>query len=352
MSRFLRTAGSGVALALALGIPASAELQNQRGYPWHPRMSDGPPGGTATAVVIRISGGFHPSERWVWYDADGTVRLKGVVNDEHGLFRSTLSFADVARIVDEAGLCTRPGTPYRRVGMDMFVFHLHVRCGNEWRSLSTGDIAEPDDAAQASRAVHALRRLTERIAWKPSTEDVAPPDRGGLFHTAAAQTAPAAPPASPDVLTTPHVLGPPTAAIIRVVGGIVPHDRWLWFDGDGTARLRGMLVDGGGRFKSHVDFSSVRQILDDANACTANPSAATFEPPPIGSDMISYQVDVRCGTRWHLLRRFAQAGSQRPNASNIVAGLEAIAYKLSWEPTDETVALPDAVSTARFAAPR
>ena len=160
-----------------------------------------------------------------------------------------------------------------------------------------------------------------------------------------------APPAKtvPSVLTSPA--GPPTAAIVRIEGGIVPFDRWLWFDGDGTARLRGMLVDGGGRFKAHADFKSVRKVLDDANACSNKPGAGEAMPPSIGTDMIFYRVDVRCGTRWTELRRFVHADPELPNMSKIIIGLEAIADKLTWEPSDDNVALPNAVPLFRFASP-
>ncbi|HEX3462633.1 MAG TPA: hypothetical protein VHS78_01100 [Candidatus Elarobacter sp.] len=165
------------------------------------------------------------------------------------------------------------------------------------------------------------------------------------------QVPPASQPSSPAVLTTPPVPGPPTGAIIRVLGGYVPHNRWLWFDADGTARIRGMLVDGGGRFKSHVDFQSVRKVLDDANACSGKPGTGTSIPPPIGTDMIYYRVDVRCGTTWRVLRKFVQADRDLPDISKIVIGLEAIADKLTWEPTDENVALPDTTPLFRFASP-
>ena len=156
------------------------------------------------------------------------------------------------------------------------------------------------------------------------------------------------PAATPAVLTSP---GPPTAAIVRIEGGIVPFERWLWFDRDGTARLRGMLIDGRGRFKAHADFQSVRKVLDDANACSNKPGTETPVPPSIGTDMIYYRVEVRCGTTWTVLRRFLHAAPDLRNTSNIIIGLEAIADKLTWEPTDDDVALPNAMPLFRFASP-
>ena len=165
------------------------------------------------------------------------------------------------------------------------------------------------------------------------------------------QGAPPGPPATPSVLTAP-LPGPPTAAIVRIGGGFVPHERWLWFDEDGTARVRGMLVDGGGRFKSHADFKSVRAVLEDANACAAaKPSNGPSGPSIIGMDRTFYRVDVRCGKTWYAMPTFVRAGSDAPNLAKVVHGLEAIADTLTWAPTDENVALPDTAPLFRFASP-
>jgi len=39
------------------------------------------------------------------------------------------------------------------------------------------------------QAVRALRRLAATLAWTPTDENIAPPDSGGLFHTARLATA-------------------------------------------------------------------------------------------------------------------------------------------------------------------
>jgi hypothetical protein len=158
-------------------------------------------------------------------------------------------------------------------------------------------------------------------------------------------------PATPSVLTSPAG-GPPTGAIIRIGGGFSPRERWLWFEDDGTARLRGMLLDGGGQFESHVTFKSVRAVLEDAHACAAVvPGNKTQVPPAIGNDMLFYRVDVRCGRRWYVLSEFVKPGPDVPDVSKIVHGLEAIAYGLTWTPSDENVALPNPVPLFRFASP-
>jgi hypothetical protein len=166
---------------------------------------------------------------------------------------------------------------------------------------------------------------------------------------------PAAPtpsqPAAPAVLTAPPISGPPTAAILRIDGGFSPHERWVWFDGDGTARLRGMLIDGGGRFKAHADFKRVRTMLDDAHACA--PKAAVSRPM-IGNDVFYYSVEVRCGTTWRVMRDWVRPAADvtdTPDMWKIVHGLEALADKLTWSPTDDDVALPNPYPMFRFASP-
>jgi hypothetical protein len=181
----VRLAGSALALGLALCGPVAAELHEGKGYPWKPAAAKAePPGGRATSVVVRIVGGFRPMERWLWYEGDGTARFQGELDTQRGYFRTRVDFAKVARIADDAGLCTRHATVMRPLGMDMFTYIISVRCDREWRTLTTTDMSEPEGDAQSSRAVRSLRRLAQSLAWEPVDENVAPPDRGGLFHTA------------------------------------------------------------------------------------------------------------------------------------------------------------------------
>jgi hypothetical protein len=177
-----------------------------------------------------------------------------------------------------------------------------------------------------------------------------------LTAPAGADQQPASPavpqPAAPSVLTTPAISGPPTAAILRIEGGFAPHERWVWFDGDGIARLRGMLFDGGSnRFTSHQDFKAVRTVLDDAHACAPNPGITR---PPIGMDVFHYRVDVRCGKTWRVMRDLARPAADvtdTPDMWKMVHGLEGLAGKLTWSPTDDDVALPNPLPMFRFASP-
>jgi hypothetical protein len=175
----------------------------------------------------------------------------------------------------------------------------------------------------------------------------------GLAALGAVPAAAEQQPAQPPNLSEPApVAGPPTAVVLRITGGFSPHDRWIWYDGDGTARLRGMLLeDLRSRFKSHVDFKQVRTVLDDAHACAPH---AGVSRPIIGNDVLYYRVDVRCGATWRVMRdwvRPAAEETQTPDMWKIVHGLEALAGELTWSPSDDDVALPNPLPLFRFAAP-
>jgi len=169
---------------------------------------------------------------------------------------------------------------------------------------------------------------------------------------AAPQGPAAAQPAAPSNLTETPVLGPPTAAVLRIAGGISPHERWIWFDDDGTARLRGMLIeDLHSRFKSHLDFKQVREMLADAHACAPRPGVSR---PIVGSDVLYYRVDVRCGATWRVMKDWVRPPADvtdTPDMWKIVHGMEALADRLTWSPSDDDVALPDPLPLFRFASP-
>jgi hypothetical protein len=169
---------------------------------------------------------------------------------------------------------------------------------------------------------------------------------------APAPAPPAAQPAAPANLTEPPVFGPPTAAVLHITGGFSPRERWLWFDGDGTARLRGMLLeDLGGRFKSHLDFKQVRTMLADAHACAPRSGVSR---PIVGNDVLYYRVDVRCGATWRVMKDWVRPAADvtdTPDMWKIVHGMEALADTLTWSPSNDDVALPNPLPLFRFAAP-
>ncbi|MEA2719481.1 MAG: hypothetical protein QOJ39_1345 [Candidatus Eremiobacteraeota bacterium] len=141
-----------------------------------------------TAVVVRIEGGFHPENRWLWYELDGTARFEGMLPGQRGRFRSRVDFAKVERLIADAGLCTRQAPAVRRAGMDMFTYRVSVRCGDGWRLFTTYDAFEPAGDAHVRDAVRALQHLASTLAWSPSNEDVAPPQARDTVRRADAPT--------------------------------------------------------------------------------------------------------------------------------------------------------------------
>jgi len=177
---------AGVVAAFGLGVQALAGAAPPKEWP----ASDRPvPAAKAaaprpTAVVLRIEGGFHPQNRWLWYDLDGTARSVGIVAMEHGRLRSRVDYANVERILAGAELCTRRPTFGRPVGNDMFYYRLSVRCGDAWRLFTAYDASDRTAEAAVRDAVRDLEHIAANLTWEPTNESIAPPDsRGPLRFT-------------------------------------------------------------------------------------------------------------------------------------------------------------------------
>lgn len=172
---------AGAAAALALNVPVSADEQTSSPEP--PAAASASPAPAPfglkplrpSAVVVRIDGGFHPENRWLWYDADGTARFEGVLAADHGRFRSHVDYKKVEQILTDAGMCTRHATIVRPAGMDMFTYHVSVRCGNQWRFFTSADAFEPQTVAQTRAAVRGLERLAANLTWEKTNDNVGPP---------------------------------------------------------------------------------------------------------------------------------------------------------------------------------
>jgi hypothetical protein len=141
-----------------------------------PAFADQPePGGKPTAVVVRVTGGFHPENRWLWYDGDGTARFDGIYAQREGQFRSRVDFATVRKILDEAELCSSEPTLVRPAAMDVRQFFVTVRCGDTWRGYTTFDVAYPLTNDRVRKAARELERVASALSWEPSDEHVAAP---------------------------------------------------------------------------------------------------------------------------------------------------------------------------------
>ncbi len=121
---------------------------------------------------MRTDGGYSPSNQWLAYDADGTARFEGILDELNGRYRAKVDFSKVAQLVTDAGLCTR-ATIARPPGMDMLSYSVNVRCGDRWRSFVTTDVAQDaPDAAQVRRAVRSLWRMAAGLAWQPRSSAI------------------------------------------------------------------------------------------------------------------------------------------------------------------------------------
>ena len=170
MNGFARSFACAVALALCGPAPAgSAEREAAPGGTPSPPAALRP-----TAVVVRITGGFNPQNRWLSYERDGTARFEGVLPAGRGRFRSRVDYAKVERLVADAELCTRDAAVVHAAGMDVFMYRVGVRCGDGWRVFTTFDAFAPAGSTAVREAARALARLASALDWSRTDENVVP----------------------------------------------------------------------------------------------------------------------------------------------------------------------------------
>ncbi len=180
MRAFVRFALGAVA-ALALCATAAAGVL-------HPAdlHEGGPPPASsehATAVVIRIGGGFHASNRWLWFAGDDTAEYQGLFG-EPGRFHARIDFARVDKVVADARLCTRTVAAGHPAGSDMFVYHVSLRCGDRWRYLTEYAAAIEPEHDEIRGAILELEHLAWNATWSHTDDRSQLPDNPPLFHTA------------------------------------------------------------------------------------------------------------------------------------------------------------------------
>lgn len=157
------------AVVLAVPVSASAALVEEPQQP-APSASVAPPNAVPkpTAVIVRIEGGFHPENRWLRYDGDGTALSEGILSERRGLFRSRVDYAKVEKVVADAELCTRDYGLVRPAGMDVFRFRVSVRCDGTWREFTTYEVSMPRTNEQVHQAARELENLASTLKWKPT----------------------------------------------------------------------------------------------------------------------------------------------------------------------------------------
>jgi hypothetical protein len=190
--RSVRFATLAVAVvALAAPALANAALVEEPQQP-APSASVAPPNTVPkpTAVIVRIEGGFHPENRWLRYDGDGTARFEGILSERRGVFRSRIDYAKVEKVVADAELCTRDYPLVRPAGMDVFKFRVSVRCGAKWREFTTYQVSMPRTNEQVRQAARELEKLASTLKWEPTNETTPDPNLERPFRPAAVSAAP------------------------------------------------------------------------------------------------------------------------------------------------------------------
>jgi hypothetical protein len=145
--------------------------------------------GKPVTVVVRRDGGFAPRPRVYWYGSEGVAYLTGALREgQRGSFRAHVDYPRVERIVAGAALCDAGGgrqpvhaAKPRPVAMDLIVYRISVRCGDVWHEFGASEIPEEGAAAGRVRAaLHELDALVPTLSWKPTQDDLTPPD--GVAH--------------------------------------------------------------------------------------------------------------------------------------------------------------------------
>jgi hypothetical protein len=135
-----------------------------------------------TAIVLRSSGGFVSRRDVVWYTSAG-ARMHGRRDERNGLFKASVRFAEVRRIVAQADLCSRTAGAPTRAAMDLPVYQLSVRCGDgTWLFFTSYGSYEWLGEPHIRSAVIALTHLTDGLDWHAENSNALPPDDGILPH--------------------------------------------------------------------------------------------------------------------------------------------------------------------------
>lgn len=144
-----------------------------------PSVSTAPDAMVASDVVVRIEGGYHAANRWLWYTSDGIARFEGIWHEQKGRFTANVDPQRVAEVVDEARLCAPSDTPFvQPLALDSTRFRVSVRCNGRWRTYVTyGLLGKPRPGVK--QAALALEKLAADLAWQPA-QISAPPDLPGL----------------------------------------------------------------------------------------------------------------------------------------------------------------------------
>ncbi|HEX3551176.1 MAG TPA: hypothetical protein VHT53_12405 [Candidatus Elarobacter sp.] len=178
MSPTIRTALV-AAVSLAVAAPAVAGKA----------LADLPEGGFSpqpTAVVIRAAGGgpYQRANGWLWFAQDGTAENVGFAGPSAGRNFANVDFADVDRVVVDAGLCTKNIPAGRPFLLHASFTRLSIRCGQRWRYLTDYD-ASGTPSTPVRDAIRELQHIAVSAQWASTDDTSQLPDMRAEFHTAA-----------------------------------------------------------------------------------------------------------------------------------------------------------------------
>lgn len=163
------------AVALAPVSPVLAQTELPVSSPSPSVTSSPPAAATPSDVVVRIEGGYHAANRWLWYSSDGVARFEGIWHDQKGRFTANVDPQRVAEVVEKARLCVPAERPYvQPLALDALRFRISVRCGGTWHTyVSYGLLGKPRPGVK--QAAIDLERIASDLAWQPAPV-AGPPD--------------------------------------------------------------------------------------------------------------------------------------------------------------------------------
>jgi hypothetical protein len=130
-------------------------------------------------VVVRIEGGYHAANRWLWYSSDGVARFEGIWHEQKGRFTANVDPQRVAAIVEKARLCLPSDRSLvQPLALSDLRFRVSVNCGGRWHTyVSYGLLGKP--RAGVRQAALDLERIASDLEWQPA-QIAGPPDLPGF----------------------------------------------------------------------------------------------------------------------------------------------------------------------------
>jgi hypothetical protein len=166
------------AVAFAPVSPVLAQTELPASSP-SPSVTSSPGATIPSDVVVRIEGGYHAANRWLWYSSDGVARFEGIWHDQKGRFTANVDPQRVAEVVEKARLCAPSERSFvQPLALDNLRFRVSVRCSGRWHTyVSYGLLGKPRPGVK--QAALDLEKLASDLAWQ-AAQIGGPPDLPGF----------------------------------------------------------------------------------------------------------------------------------------------------------------------------